>query len=150
MLINVPQYIDVEDKIAGPLTAKQLGWLIGLGIILLILWNVVPAPVFFIIGLPIAILFVALAFFKPYGQPLGSFFIFGIMYFFRPKVYIWKRTADRAIDVPQKVQTKTVALPDKHISSQSLRDLAQLLDSEGSTSNPELEKILKQVPTKKY
>lgn len=150
MLINVPQYIDVEDKIAGPLTAKQLGWIIGLGIILLVLWNMVPAPVFFILGIPLTILFVALAFYRPYGQPLGSFLIFGIMYFFRPKVYIWKRTPEKTVNVSQKTQTAAVVLPDKHISSQSLRDLAQLLDSEGMTSNAEIEKILKQVPTKKY
>ena len=73
MLINVPQYIDVEDKIAGPLTVKQLGWIIGLGIILLVLWNIVPAPVFFILGIPLAIFFVALAFYKPYGRPLEAF-----------------------------------------------------------------------------
>lgn len=150
MLINVPQYIDVEDKIAGPLTAKQLGWIIGLGIILLILWNMVPSPVFFILGIPLTILFVALAFYRPYGQPLGSFLIFGIMYFFRPKIYIWKRTPERFINVAQKTQTATVVAPDKHISSQSLKDLAQLLDSEGMESNAEIEKILKQAPTKKY
>ncbi|KKQ53037.1 MAG: hypothetical protein US70_C0006G0007 [Parcubacteria group bacterium GW2011_GWD2_38_11] len=150
MLINVPQYIDVEDKIAGPLTAKQLGWIIGLGIILLVLWNMVPAPVFFILGIPLTILFVALAFYRPYGQPLGSFVIFGIMYFFRPKVYIWKRTPERIVNAVVKTQTATAVVADKHISSQSLRDLAQLLDSEGMTSNTELEKMLKQVPTKKY
>ena len=150
MLINVPQYIDVEDKIAGPLTVKQLGWIIGLGIILLVLWNIVPAPVFFILGIPLAIFFVALAFYKPYGQPLGSFLIFGIMYFFRPKVYIWKRTPERIINVPQRVQTVTTAAPDKHISSQSLKDLAQLLDSEGMTSNADIEKMLKQAPIKKH
>src|SRR6266702_3308356 len=123
MLINVPQYIDVEDKIAGPLTAKQLGWIIGLGIILLILWNVVPFVVFIILGFPLAILFVALAFYKPYGQPLGSFLIFGIMYFFRPKVYMWKRTPERIVNNAPKPQSATTAMPDKHISSQSLKDL---------------------------
>jgi hypothetical protein len=150
MLINVPQYIDVEDKIAGPLTAKQLGWIIGLGIILLILWNVVPSPVFFILGIPLTIIFVALAFYRPYGQPLGSFLIFGIMYFFRPKVYVWRRTPEKFVNVTQKEQTVKAVLPDKHISAQSLRDLAQLLDSEGMTSNAEVEKILKELPTKKH
>jgi hypothetical protein len=149
MLINVPQYIDVEDKIAGPLTAKQLGWLIGLGMILLILWNMVPFPVFFILGLPISILFVALAFFKPYGQPLGSFVIFGIMYFFRPKIYVWKRMPQNIINIPQKTQIKKVELPDKHLTSDSLRDLAQLLDSEGMNANKDIEKILKQAPVKR-
>ncbi|MDD5463691.1 MAG: PrgI family protein [Candidatus Moranbacteria bacterium] len=149
MLINVPQYIDVEDKIAGPLTAKQLGWIIILGIILIILWNVVPMAVFFIIGIPVTILFVSLAFYRPYGQPLASFFLYGIMYFFRPKIYIWKRTPEKIVSTVQKIQTAATVAPDKHISSQSLQDLAQLLDSEGTTSNAELEKILKQAPGKR-
>lgn len=149
MLINVPQYIDVEDKIAGPLTAKQLGWLIALGIILLVLWNLVPSPVFFIIGLPLTLLFVALAFYKPYGQPLGSFVVFGILYFFRPKVYIWKRTPQNIIKVPQRMETKQTVAPDKHLTADSLRNLAELLDSEGATANSDVEKILKELPKKK-
>ena len=150
MLINVPQYIDVEDKIAGPLTAKQLGWLIALGIILLVLWNVVPSAAFFVLGLPLTILFWALAFFKPYGQPLGSFVVFGVMYFFRPKVYVWKRTPQNIVNVPQRTQAMETVTADKHLTSQSLSDLARLLDSEGQVADNDVEKILKNVPTKKY
>jgi hypothetical protein len=149
MLINVPQYIDVEDKIAGPLTAKQLGWIICLDIILLVLWNMVPLPVFFILALPITLLFVALAFYKPYGQPLGSFVVFGIMYFFKPKIYIWKRTPERAVSVAQKEKIKEIVVVDKHLTSQSLSDLARLLDSNGSVAENDVEKILKQMPSKK-
>jgi len=70
MLINVPQYIDIEDKIVGPLTAKQLGWLVAMGIILLIMWKTLSGPMFFILGIPVSLLIISLAFFKPYGQPL--------------------------------------------------------------------------------
>lgn len=149
MLINVPQYIDVEDKIAGPLTAKQLGWMIALGVILLILWNVVPFVVFFIIGFPIALFFSALAFYRPYGQPLANFIFFGVLYFFKPKIYVWKRSPQNTITVPQKTQSKTVVLPDKHLSSESLSELAEMLDSEGSVYNPDLEQILKKAQVKK-
>lgn len=149
MLINVPQYIDVEDKIVGPLTGKQLGWILAWGVILLILWNMVPSVVFFILALPLTILFMALAFYKPYGQPLGSFVIFGIMYFFRPKVYIWKRTPPQVTKTAPVKQAAAIVSHDKHISSQSLRELAGLLDSEGANSSVDLEKILKNVPIKK-
>jgi membrane protein implicated in regulation of membrane protease activity len=149
MLINVPQYIDVEDKIVGPLTAKQLGWMVALGVILMILWNMTPKPVFFIVGLPLVILFVALAFYKPYGQPLGSFIIFGVMYFFRPKVYFWKRSQTADVKDSQKNQKEEAQLPDKRISSESLRDLAQLLDSEGTQYSKGIEEILNKAPVKK-
>ena len=148
MLISVPQYIDVEDKIAGPLTAKQLGWVVGLGVILLILWNMLSKPLFFIIGLPLSLLFLSLAFYKPYGQPMGSFIIFGIMYFFRPKIYFWKRNSQKEASV-QKIQIAETHLVDKKLTSESLRDLAQILDSEGMEYNKRVEEILKQAPPKK-
>jgi len=148
MLINVPQYIDVEDKVAGPLTAKQLGWMVLLGVALLIMWNMFSKPLFFIIGIPLTILLVALAFYKPYGQPFGSFIVFGIMYFFRPKVYFWKRTPQKE-EKAQKTQIAEEHFVDKKLTSESLRDLARVMDSEGAEYNEKLEKILKKVPTKK-
>ena len=149
MLINVPQYIDVEDKIAGPLTAKQLGWMILLGVSLLVMWNMLSKTMFFIAGFPLAALLLALAFYKPYGQPFGSFIIFGIMYFFRPKVYFWKRTPQKE-NKEQKKQVVENHVIDKRITYESLRGLAQILDSEGTQDNKEGEEILKKIPSKKH
>lgn len=149
MLINVPQYIDVEDKVAGPLTIKQLGWMIVMGITLLILWNVLPFAGFVVIGFPIAVIFVSLAFFRPYGQPMGSFVAHGIMYFFKPKIYVWKRAPQNIINIPQKNKAVEHFAPEKHLSEQSIKELAQLLDSEGTHYNESLEEILKKVPIKK-
>lgn len=149
MLINVPQYIDVEDKIVGPLTAKQLGWVVALGVIIMIMWSMLPKVLVFIIGLPLSIIFIALAFFKPYGQPLGSFVIFGIMYFFKPKVYFWRRTPQKDIRMPQKNDAAVETAVQKNIDQESLKDLAQLLDSEGMRYNEGVENILKKMPSKK-
>lgn len=149
MLINVPQYIDVEDKIAGPLTAKQLGWVIGLGVILLIMWNVFSKILFFIVGIPLAIVFLAMAFFKPYGQPLGSFVIFGIMYFFRPKVYFWQRTPQKNIISKQKIKAEENHPTENKLSAESIMDLARVMDSGGTEHNERIEEMLKNVPIKK-
>ena len=149
MLISVPQYIDIEDKVAGPLTAKQLGWMILLGISLLIMWNMFSKPLFFIIAIPLTILLIAMAFYKPYGQPLGSFIIFGILYFFRPKVYFWKRTPQKMESGGQKKKIVENQLVDKKITSESLRNLARFVDSEGTEYDQKLEEILKKVPVKK-
>lgn len=149
MLINVPQYIDVEDKIAGPLTMKQLGWLIALGIILLIMWNIMPSVVFFIIGFPITILFSALAFYKPYGQPLGNFVVFAVMYYFRPKIYVWKRTPEKERTIEKVVQTQNIQVSDKKMTHENLKSLAQLLDSEGSQHNANVDEILKKYKARK-
>ena len=149
MLINVPQYIDVEDKIVGPLTAKQLGYFVGLGVALLVLWNVVPLALFIIIAIPMVLFVVALSFYRPYGQPLGSFLLFGVFYFFRPKIYVWKRTAQPTINIPKKVQTTSSYIPEKKLTTQSLSDLARMLDSEGVEHAKGIEDILKKQEIKK-
>lgn len=153
MMINVPQFIDIEDKIVGPLTAKQLGWMIFLGIVLLILWKMAPLPVFIVIGLPLALLVGGLAFYRPYGQPLGGFIIFGIMYFFRPKIYFWKRPIQSGgANIPQKApnsKENQFLNKEKSISKESLAGLAGLLDSEGTQYNETLQEILRNAPVKK-
>lgn len=143
MLINVPQYIDVEDKVAGPLTAKQLVWLIALGVILLILWNVVSKPVFFISGIPLAILFISLSFFRPYGQPLISFFMFGILYYFRPKIYVWKRDPEKNV-AKKVIQIQKAPESRKQLTPEELAGLSRLLDSEGQQYDENVKKILEQ------
>lgn len=150
MIYGVPQYIDVEDKIAGPLTAKQLGWLVLLGIILLILWNSVEFGVFILIAIPVGLLFLALAFYRPNGMPLISFFTSGITYVFNPKVFVWKRSAKSSF--PKKdVQTeqKKILAPDRRAKEReetlrNLRGFAQMLDSEGTAPDPAVIELLRQ------
>lgn len=143
MLINVPQYIDVEDKIAGPLTAKQLGWLMLLGVLLLILWNVLPKVLFFVVGIPLAIFLIAMAFYRPYGQPLSELLFFGARYLFKPKVYVWKRTPE-IMQITKQAQTTVVEKKEKHITAQELKELSALLDSEGQNYSENVKHLLKE------
>ncbi|MDD5083870.1 MAG: PrgI family protein [Candidatus Moranbacteria bacterium] len=111
MLFNVPQYIDVEDKVAGPLTVKQLLWMIGMVAVLMILWNIYDPLAFFIAAVPVVCIFVALAFYRPYNQPLIVFIGNAILFIVRPKVYVWDR--------PTKVISakKVKETPEAHIVS---------------------------------
>jgi hypothetical protein len=130
MNFDVPQYIEVEDKIAFHLTAKQLGWFASGGVVIFILWNFV-AEGYFIFWSIIVVLFVlAFAFFRPYGLSLASFFGHGFMYFFKPKQFIWRRQINVSVSevtqpeiVPQsKSQNKTKDLTE-------VQTLAEKLDS---------------------
>jgi hypothetical protein len=150
MLINVPQYIDVEDKVAGPLTAKQLGWMIVLGVSLIILWNVFPRLQFFLIGFPVTLIFVALAFYKPFGQPLPTFLFNGVLYMFKPKIYVWKRTFKPEIQISKSnKKVESVVIKDKRVSSQTLHGLAQVLDSEGGQHDRETDEWISSHSPKK-
>ena len=94
MIFNVPQFIDIEDKIVGPLTAKQLGWMAAAGVLLLIFWRTLDTSAFIIIAVIIVAIFGALAFYRPYNQSLLKFVMSSFYYFLKPRIYVWKRDYD--------------------------------------------------------
>jgi len=88
---EVPQFIDIEDKIAFQLTAKQIGW-VALGCFFsFIAWTILEKPYFITVTVFIVIFIVALLFLKPYGQTLPVFLKNAFSFMFKPKIYIWKR-----------------------------------------------------------
>lgn len=130
MMFSVPQFIDVEDKIAGPLTWRQLLWMIGLLVTLLMIYTFVGGGVIFvIIALPLVLAFSALAFYRPQGQSLLSFVGHGFFFLFRPKVAVWERPVvrTRAVRESQAPAISEVST-DKGISRDRLRELAKILD----------------------
>jgi len=130
MLFNVPQYIDIEDKVVGPLTAKQLGWLGAAGVIMVVMWTMLDFAAFIIASIFVLVVFGGLAFYKPYNQPLANLITAGIFYITRPKIYIWKRMPMN-IKTPKKVQPKK-NLPDrlapKIISQEKIEEISRILD----------------------
>jgi PrgI family protein len=90
MQFQIPQFIEAEDKIVGPLTLKQflyVGGAIGLSMMLYFL-------VSFIIWLPIAVILVvggfALAFIKINGRPLTVLSVSAFGFFWKPRLYVWQ------------------------------------------------------------
>lgn len=129
MLSNVPQFIDIEDKIVGPLTAKQLGWLALGGVILLVLWSVLSIGAFIAAAVFVAILFVGLAFYRPYNQTLLNFILSSVGFLFKPKMYIWKRLPDKEIRKEIVKEEAPVIIEKKNINEEKLQEISKLLDT---------------------
>lgn len=91
MRFKVPQYIEIEDKIIGPLTLKQFLYLLGGGGILAILWLFLNLALFIIIAIPIVTFFGLLAFYKYKERPLASLIGPFISYIMKPRLYLWKK-----------------------------------------------------------
>ena len=71
MQFEVPQFIEIEDKIFGPFTWRQflyLGGGVGMGVVLFL---TTPFIVFLIIGLPLAVLAGALSFYPVNNRPFS-------------------------------------------------------------------------------
>ena len=95
MHAQVPQYLDIEDKIIGPLTLKQFVYLLlGAGALFL-LFNLLKLPVFIIVAIPISILIFLVTFYK-IGNQKFSQFVFSLLKFLgRPNIYTWKKLSPK-------------------------------------------------------
>jgi hypothetical protein len=132
MMSSVPQFIDVEDKIAGPLTWKQLGWMIAMGATLFIFSTVLNRALTIVVSIPTVLLFLALAFYKPNGFPMSAFLGQAVFFLFRPKMAVWERPIQPMVTVKSEAPKEAVTegLSDKRPSQEKLRELARLIDSQ--------------------
>jgi hypothetical protein len=92
MQFQVPQFIEVEDKIIGPLTGKQFFYLLGAAAIIFLLRVVFEWWVVIILGGPFAGLAIAMAFLKVNGVPFIKVMNNAVNYFFSNKLYLWKKS----------------------------------------------------------
>jgi hypothetical protein len=128
MMYNTPQFIDVEDKIAGPLTWRQLGWMIGMGVSVFLIWATVGGVFAFVLGIPVVLIFVALAFYRPNGQPMIGFAIHGFFFLFRPKVILWDRPTGGAAFGKTPARKSTHSAAPKTLGAEEIRRIAGMVD----------------------
>ncbi|MCK9344717.1 MAG: PrgI family protein [Candidatus Pacebacteria bacterium] len=99
MQFHIPQYIDIEDKLFGPLTLKQAIYLAGGAGGIYLFYRIIPymfikAPII----LAIAVLTWALAFFpkEKLGKPFIDVLEAAFAYMLKDKLYTWKKTTKEA------------------------------------------------------
>ena len=124
---QVPQFIDIEDKIIGPFTIKQFLYLAAAGAFALVCYYTLNFFVFIIITMPVAVLALALAFFKVNGIPFPRVMMHMIGYLSKPHLYIWKQRP------PEKKKVAEVNAPTNIskvpvLTESKLQDLAWSLD----------------------
>ncbi len=131
MRFEVPQFINIEDKLFGPFTFKQSLYLVGGGGIIYVLYKTLPTFAVVLLGVPIAAFSFALVFYKPNGRPFMKMVEAFILYAFSEKFYLWRRKeeAPGPADVTQVHEKfpEEGALP-KEVSGQKIHDLAWSLD----------------------
>ena len=93
MMFQVPQFIDVEDRIVGPLTIKQFAYVAVGGFICFLLFFPLKIWLWGAIATPIMALTFAFAFVKYNGRSFPALFAAAFSYFWKPRAYLWQRTA---------------------------------------------------------
>lgn len=131
MRFEVPQFINIPDKLFGPFTFKQALYLVGGGGMVFIIYKALPLSIAVLLGVPVAAFALALVFYKPNGREFMHMVESFLLYSFSHKFYLWRqRDADPGV---QDVTQIHGAFPEEgempqEISKQNITDLAWSLD----------------------
>jgi len=137
---KVPQDVEAEDKLIGPLSLRQFIYvLIGLGwagLMFLILRSQVIIMVIAII--PITGFFLILGFGRRKEQSFERYFLAWIKYMFVPRVRVWDK--DLAQDERIKADIKPPeVITNKNVQRSSLQQLALVMDTHGTMKDPSIQ-----------
>lgn len=129
MQFQVPQFIEVEDKIFGPLTLKQFIYILGgLGASYMA-WRLLPLFLAGPVILAVAGGAASLAFLEYNGRPFIVSVESAFYYMIHPKLYLWNNERRAKKPVEQKSQDLakgTVYIP--RLSDSKLHELSWSLD----------------------
>lgn len=135
---KIPQNVNLEDKILGPLTLKQFLYLLAAGMATFfsfsVFWQFAPG-VFYVVTFTAWIIAVAFAFVRPNEQPFIKFAFAFLWFSLKPSRRVWDRIPSLGeIDLTDQSEEKATP-KDNRPSPQEVRSrlqrLAHIVDTRG-------------------
>lgn len=139
---TVPQFIDVEDKIFGPITVRQFILLIIGGLFLFVEYKLSDLTFFIFLAIPTLAVFGTIAFARVNGMPFHYFILNVVQTFKKPNLRVWQRQVDagdaekrrsKEVEIPISLPTK------KPITRSRLSDLSLVIDTGGVYQGQEID-----------
>lgn len=131
----VPQFIDVEDRILGPISTRQLLLMLIPVFIGAIFYRLFDFVLFLALTVPTIISFGLLAFFKVNGMPLHFFLLNLLQSLRRPKLRVWDKSLnDREVgERLKKIETAPPPPPPRKapVSRSRLHELTLIVNTGG-------------------
>ena len=140
MQYPVPQFIEVEDKIIGPLTLRQFLTLIAGGVVCLVAWSLADMELFIFISFIVMAAAIGFAFVKVNGRLLHEYLFSMFQYFSRPQIRTWaKELTMQNIEFRSSEHQKDSEeeeLKKRGLNESSLKRLSNILDTYGEKMSP--------------
>lgn len=128
---TVPQFIDVESKIIGPITTRQFLIFLGVGIFIVLFYRIFDFTLFLIVSIPLFLIAILFAFFKVNGRPFHFFIINVIQTSRRPGLRVWNNKLN-PLEVEMQSFVFSDKVPTKEFYHKSrLEELALIVDTSG-------------------
>jgi len=130
----VPQFIDVEDKIIGPITTRQFVLILVAVFVCFVEFKIFSFSYFLILAVLTISIFAIFAFAKVNGRPIHFFVLTFVQTIKRPRLRVWNRLSfysngEMAESEIKKVVDTKVKRP--YVSGSRLRDLTLIVNTGG-------------------
>lgn len=133
---TVPQFIDVEDKIIGPITTRQFVILLVSGLIIAVLYRLFDFSAFIFGTVIIFAMTIILAFVKINGRPFHFFLLNLIQTFKRPNLRVWLKedSVENSVEAEDLSLQQLEPVPAKEYSlgGSRLDELSLIVDTQGA------------------
>src|SRR3989344_715467 len=131
----VPQFIDVEDKIFGPITTRQFIILLSAGLLLFIVFKLADIALFIFLAALIGGWGLGLAFVKIKRQPFHFFFLNIVQTVRRPSRRIWYKSFTKG-ELTESIKSGKVEMVEAvkeipRMSYSRIRDLSLIVNTGG-------------------
>lgn len=132
---TVPQFIDVEDKIIGPITARQFIIMLAGFMLIAVCYKIFDFSAFITFGLLIFAVSGTFAFAKINASPFHLFVLNLIQTFKKPNLRAWNHALGKTeahYEEDEKKEMEELHIPPpKHYTTSRLSELALIVDTKG-------------------
>ena len=131
---TVPQFIDVEDKIFGPITVRQFVIELVTALLIAVCYKLFDFSLFIVLALLLFTIGTTFAFVKINGAPFHFFVLNLVQTLKKPGLRVWRK--DGTLNVGLEFDTNTLApltvATNRQYSVSRLNELSLIVDTQGS------------------
>lgn len=144
----VPQFIEVESKVIGPISVRQFIILLVTAGLIYVLFEIFSFVIFIILAVITLATGGTFAFAKVNSQPFHTFILGVIQTAKRPRLALWNREGPMKVvekagrkDKNEKNKGKKEFIPKPDVSQSHLAELALIVDTEGKYTPADMERL---------
>ncbi len=131
---TVPQFIDVESKIIGPITTRQFLIILGAGLVIAISYRAFDFSLFVIVTVVVLVIASLFAFVKVNGRPFHFFVLNAVQTLRRSRLRVWNNALtshDKETKVDAIVKVEAPSAPKEYYKKSRLAEVALIVDTKG-------------------
>jgi hypothetical protein len=148
MQFVVPQFIEVESKVIGPISVRQFIILLATAGIIFIWYSLLGNIPFVVLSVVTFAIGGTFAFAKVNSQPFHQFALSLIQTIQRPRLSTWRREMRQQVvvkmarrDKLERADKKSTFAPKPDVSTEHIAELSLIVDTKGQYAAQDLEKL---------